>query len=143
MAGYTMRKVENMSSSIKRNRDLVREVEELHESFRLYDRASEEIGKALSAVGPAREALLAKLGANLRPDDVNPPEKVSLDRGWVALTQQLTFNNVDIRSVMAFVESAERLRPPWRLTSCDVRASSSAAGRGQVVLRLSTVQRAP
>jgi hypothetical protein len=143
IAGHAMRKVVEIRKSVVRTTDAIREAGELQAALSTYDRARERVGKALAASGSGQETLLASVLAELQPEDIDPPQKASAGNGWVKLTQRLTFNNVDIGSVMAFVESAERLRPPWRLMSCDIRASASSAGRGQVVLSLSTVQRAP
>lgn len=53
--------------------------------------------------------------------------------------QEISLNEAPLAGVMAFVQNAERCRPPWRLVKALIRGSSSA-GAGSVSLTFEVVE---
>ena len=143
MAAHAMRKLAEIRASVVGTADAIHEATKLQAALSTHDRARERVGKALAGSASGQEMLLANVLAEVQPKDISPLEKVSVGKGWVKLTQRLTFRNVDIENVMTLIENAERLRPAWRLMSCDIQALATSVGRGHVILSLSTIQRAP
>lgn len=71
-------------------------------------------------------------------------ERKEIGEGWVLRHKDLTFSGVPLKKsmdgAMALVQKAEALRPPWRLTTCEVKASPSSAGSGDIVLGFDAVE---
>ena len=143
LAAHAMHKLVEIRAGVIRTRGAIQEATKLQADLGTHDRARERVGKALATSLSGQEELLANVLGEVQPKDISPLERKSFGNGWVKLTQRLTFKNVDIENVMTCVENAERLRPPWRLVSCDIQALPTLSGRGHVILSLSTIQRAP
>ncbi|MDA0323026.1 MAG: hypothetical protein O2923_09975 [Verrucomicrobia bacterium] len=54
--------------------------------------------------------------------------------GWVLRQADVSLSEVPMLRVADLIEAAEAGRPPWRLTSCTMRASPQTEGHGQVTL---------
>jgi len=63
-----------------------------------------------------------------------------LDAGWGIRRKELSLKSVPLAGVMAFVQEAERCRPPWRLAKCSIRGGSSS-GLGNVSLLFEVVEK--
>ena len=69
--------------------------------------------------------------------------------GWMIRRKEITLGQAPLGKAMEFVRRAEapptnmeaRVRPPWRLAKCVLRASSADPGIGQAVLIMETVER--
>jgi len=63
-----------------------------------------------------------------------------LPEGWVARRQEISLSDVPLNGVMAFVQAAERCRPPWRLMRCIIRGAA-APGTGNVDLTFEVIEK--
>jgi len=54
--------------------------------------------------------------------------------GWVLRQADISLSEVPMLRVADLIHAAEAGRPPWRLTSCTMRASPQTEGHGQVAL---------
>jgi hypothetical protein len=101
----------------------------------------------------AFDQLPRKQAANLAPllkeffpdvDVQQRDERKEIGEGWVLRHKELTLSGVPLKKTMdgamAFVRKAEAQRPPWRLTKCEVKASSSSEGAGDIALGLDAVE---
>ena len=82
--------------------------------------------------------------------DVFPGEKYetaeqpaqSAPGGWMVRHMDVTLVNVPLAGLGSFLAKAESQRPPWRLTSCRIRATSPAGGMAQLTLNLEALDKA-
>jgi hypothetical protein len=87
---------------------------------------------------PAPPVSIRKLLEPYRTEDIRESRR-DLMAGWTLLQVDVTFSVLPLREVMAFVEKAESQRPPWRLTGCSIRPSTTPA-EAQVTATLEAIQ---
>ena len=76
------------------------------------------------------------------------PEQRSENRqvlapGWTVRNLSIAFAEVPMGHIMSFVHAAESLRPPWRMTACDIRALSREPHGVQVKMTFSALEYSP
>lgn len=84
--------------------------------------------------------VLAELASRVKMEDMHEFTR-ALPDGWVLRQKEIVLRDVPFVEAMSLVERAERLRPPWRMAKCVLRASARRGGTGQVILLLETVDR--
>lgn len=60
--------------------------------------------------------------------------EVSLDDDWFILRKEVVIDDGDISAVMTLIKKLEAQRPPWKLSSLNIKSSPVAPGRGRMVL---------
>ena len=60
--------------------------------------------------------------------------ETSLEDDWFVLHREVVIDDAELGDVMRLVRKAEAQRPPWKLSSCNIKSSSIAPGHGRVVL---------
>lgn len=63
--------------------------------------------------------------------------------GWTVRRVSVTFPEIDLGMLAAFIVNAESGRPPWQIRSLTLRSLSAAGGIGQATLILEALDRAP
>ena len=61
--------------------------------------------------------------------------------GWTMKKREISMPDAPLSKVAAFLQQVESQRPPWRLTSCSIRAAGVSAGSGQVTIVLESLSR--
>jgi len=69
-----------------------------------------------------------------------PPPKPMI-KGWLVRQMDISFTNIELGQMAAFLEKAEAQRPPWRLVRYVVHSSSEAGGKGRVSFSLEALDK--
>lgn len=75
-------------------------------------------------------------------DAVEQPSQPTIP-GWTVRRIQVSFVDVQLVKLGEFLSVAESRRPPWRMVSCRIRATSAAGGTGQATLILESMDKTP
>lgn len=88
------------------------------------------------------EQLLEKVLPGRNYESREPPPRKTLE-GWTARQLEVTFGEIELTNLAAFVSHAESLRPPWRVTACTVQVAPRTQGMARAVLTLEALDKAP
>ena len=105
-----------------------------------------DLGKRLQAEGGAEVVHIDRLLAEHLPDvtsESRSEKRRLIASRWAVRDLTLTFSEAPMGKVMRFVHASESLRPPWRMTACELRAVPGAPGKGRVKLTLSSLEYGP
>ena len=97
-----------------------------------------QLGAAQPA--PLADLLKQSLGGQ-KYEIVEQASQPTID-GWIARRMEVTLPDVQFAQLGEFLAKAESQRPPWRLISCRIRATSQSGGKGQAWLTLEALDRA-
>ena len=106
------------------------------------DEAAVRAFEALEAPHPRALAdLLKEIFPGEKYETAEQPAQ-SAPAGWLVRHMDVTLVNVPLAGLGTFLAKAESQRPPWRLTSCRIRATSPAGGMAQLTLNLEALDKA-
>ena len=60
--------------------------------------------------------------------------ELPLEDDWFILRREVVIDDCELDALMTVIKKAEAQRPPWKLSSCNVKSSSVAPGHARVVL---------
>jgi hypothetical protein len=136
----TLRSIPERQRHLKQKVETLARLQELSGGL-VDDQAAAAVFAALPEHRPISLAALAEreipgVRPAVRQRDVQP-----LADGWRARHMDVSFEQVPLADLSRFVMSAERQRPPWRLTRCTLNASETAPGPGRVTLQFTGIEK--
>jgi hypothetical protein len=137
--------ITSIADASERVQRMQRKAEQIR-TLRDYEQASRQRGARQAMVDGFRArpgVSLPALARELIPEataEVRERDSTPAMTGWVLRQADVTFSELPLHRIADFIESAEAGRPPWRLTSCTMRASPQTPGRGHVTLSFELLQ---
>jgi hypothetical protein len=134
-------------STIRRNSQKLKTHAENIEKLQKLEHLSREARTAVRAFEqlpnphpvPIRQLLRESIGDEKYNAQAPPPK--SKIKGWLVQQMDISFTDIELSKVAAFLEKAEAQRPPWRLARCIVHSSSAAGGSGRVSFTLEALDK--
>lgn len=88
---------------------------------------------------PIRQLLRDSIGDEDYSSQAPPPRPKI--KGWLVRQMDISFKDIELSKVAAFLERAEAQRPPWRLSRCVIHSSSASGGSGRVSFTLEALDK--
>lgn len=138
--GYsTYRAIADARERLTDKARLLTQLVQLEADLSTFTAAREVYASAAAAPTADLAALLRNTGLTYRDNRLQ--DVPAVPPGWTLHRREVAFHEAPLSQVMAFVDTAQAARPPWRPVEVDIRASAHTPGVGQVVLVLETVER--
>ncbi len=128
----TLRQLKNTDKKLKEKISDISLMQEFTRDLSIYIKAKEAYRK-IPGASPVRFESLFDASGLIAKENVRASE-VQLDDNWFVLRREVVIDDGELEAVITFIKKAEAQRPPWRLSSCDIKSSTVAPGHGRVVL---------
>lgn len=129
-----------VSERIVKRAEAMQRLQEIAGDVRRAEQAVELYGKlAQKKTGSPTDAL-----KTVFPDQkIEDPRETrrEISGGWALKQKEYVLDDVSIGKAMEFVQKAEAMRPPWIMTRCAIRSSTTAAGAGHVAITLEALEK--
>ena len=141
--GWTLYHVRSTPAQVAKIERKIRDLEALRvmqQQVGSHDQAVSAFDALSSKHAPSLASLLQQAAPGLVAD-VRERESGNVVSGWTLRRADVMFNDVPLDGVGRFLQSAEKQRPPWRLSECHVTASETMDGAGRVTLVLEALEK--
>ena len=97
--------------------------------------------KELPSPHPAPIADLLKDALPGQKYDTREPQSRPTVEGWAVRRIEISFADIQLKSLAAFLSRAATQKPPWMLKSCTIRALDPAGNSAQVTVELEALDK--
>ena len=102
--------------------------------------AAKEAYKRVPSARPVKFESVFDTSEVSAKDNIRSSE-LALEDDWFVLRREIVIDDGELGNAMMLIRKAEAQRPPWKLSSCNIKSSSIIPGHGRMVLTFEAMEK--